>query len=226
MIVTEEIFICVLDFEATCEDQSPIHEVIEFPSVLYKWTIKYNKKNPMYIIESKVEIISEFQQFVKPKNDPVLSEFCKNLTHITQESVDNGLPFPTVLDNHYKWLQSHIPYFAHQDVFIMTCGDWDLKTMAPIEYRNYEMKAVPSIYLQWINIKNEFFFHFRTDRNIRSNVRGLAGMVEYLGMEFVGQPHSGIDDCRNIGRVFEKLVSQGYLLRDHHSFRSIYYDGH
>ena len=52
----------ILDFEATCVKNGKIfpQEIIEFPSVL----IRNN------------EIISEIQQYVKPKFKPKLSEFC------------------------------------------------------------------------------------------------------------------------------------------------------
>ena len=30
-------YICVLDFEATCWKENNNHEIIEFPSILWKW---------------------------------------------------------------------------------------------------------------------------------------------------------------------------------------------
>ena len=36
------------------------------------------------------EIVSEFQEYVKPKYNPRLTDFCKELTAITQEQVDEG----------------------------------------------------------------------------------------------------------------------------------------
>jgi inhibitor of KinA sporulation pathway (predicted exonuclease) len=220
---TREIYICVLDFEATCEDQSPVHEVIEFPSVLCKWTMTYNQQNSNQIIQSSVEYISEFQQFVKPKHDPILSEFCKNLTHISQESVNNGIPFPAAMDLHHQWLQSQIPGFETQELYLMTCGDWDLKTMAVMEYNNYHMRDIPSAYLQYINIKDEFKFMTRKDESQKRRRNGLAGMLSYFRLDFIGQPHSGIDDCRNTARVFEKLVESGYAISSHKSIQKVFY---
>lgn len=38
---------------------------------------------------------------------------------------------------------------------------------------------------------------------------GLCGMLSSLGMKFEGNEHSGIDDARNILRVFYKMVEDG-----------------
>jgi DNA polymerase III alpha subunit (gram-positive type) len=72
-------YICILDFEATCWDNSRDHEIIEFPSVLLKWND-----------DNEITIVDEFQIFVKPKKYPVVSEFCRKLTGITQEIVNKG----------------------------------------------------------------------------------------------------------------------------------------
>ena len=86
MTEQNDVYICVLDFEATCwEDMAnKKHEVIEFPSVLLKWN------------KDKKEVIklSEIQMYIKPKYNSTLSDFCTNLTGITQNLVDNGISFP------------------------------------------------------------------------------------------------------------------------------------
>lgn len=69
-------YICVLDFEATCDD---ITKMIEFPSVLLKWDQSLGN----YVGKC------QFQQFCKPKIYPNLTKFCKELTGI-QEQTDAG----------------------------------------------------------------------------------------------------------------------------------------
>ena len=81
-------YIIVLDFEATCQDenssqkkQGDVNEIIEFPSVVIDISV------------SPPKIVDEIQQFVKPAYNPKLSNFCKNLTSITQQQVDSGKSF-------------------------------------------------------------------------------------------------------------------------------------
>ena len=74
----------VFDLEATCweERDNRRNETIEIGAVL---------------INEKQEVISEFQQFVKPLMNPVLSDFCTNLTSIQQADVDDAPLFPEAI---------------------------------------------------------------------------------------------------------------------------------
>uniref|UniRef100_A0A7S4KAW0 Exonuclease domain-containing protein n=2 Tax=Odontella aurita TaxID=265563 RepID=A0A7S4KAW0_9STRA len=39
----------------------------------------------------------------------------------------------------------------------------------------------------------------------------MAGMLRELGMELRGRHHSGIDDCRNIARICERMLKDGWV---------------
>lgn len=94
-------YICVVDFEATCEVDNPSdfhHEIIEFPMVLIN-------TNTLEIVSEDFEVrlwrssasdciskrvfpflwqVDSFQEYVKPELNPQLSDFCVKLTGITQ----------------------------------------------------------------------------------------------------------------------------------------------
>lgn len=72
-------YLLVLDFEATCWESGTRtnQEIIEFPTLLYN------------IQERKVE--ATFHKYVKPVQDPTLSEFCTQLTGITQVRFSSNL---------------------------------------------------------------------------------------------------------------------------------------
>lgn len=40
----------------------------------------------------------------------------------------------------------------------------------------------------------------------------IGAMLEYLGMEFEGNPHSGLDDSQNISRICLRLLRDGAFL--------------
>lgn len=87
-------YICIIDFEATCEEGNPpefIHEIIEFPVVLLN--------------THTLEIEDTFQQYVKPEINTQLSDFCINLTGITQDQVDRAGTFPQVLKKVIDWMK-------------------------------------------------------------------------------------------------------------------------
>jgi len=177
---------CILDFEATCSEGSDEHEVIEFPSV---------------IVDPETMAIwpQTFQCFVKPKHDPKVTPFCHKLTGITQEQVDGGITFPEALKKHEKFL-SIFP----APIYIITCGDWDLRTMMPIECSNWKIKPSGQ-YTRWINIKKEFSRFYQLEGS-----HDMVKMLEHLKLPLIGRHHSGIDDCGNIARIVVKMLEDGW----------------
>lgn len=98
-------YICVVDFEATCEEDNPsdfLHEIIEFPMVLINThTLEIvsrccDEGRIIYFSICRVSFVitqmffhfilqvDTFQEYVKPELNPQLSDFCVKLTGITQ----------------------------------------------------------------------------------------------------------------------------------------------
>lgn len=183
-------YYCVLDFEATCIENKVLYnqEIIHFPSILYK------------LEDNQLELISTFNEYVKPTIDTRLSEFCTNLTGIQQETIDQANTFKSVFKKHWLWLDEH---HALENLVFITVGDWDLSTMLPKQLKLLNMKQKKE-YTRWINIKKEFktFYGFKSS--------GLNSMLQFLGMEFIGRPHNGYDDTFNTARIFEKMVGDGH----------------
>ena len=187
-LMPNDLYVCVLDFEATCWDGSKEHEIIEFPSVLWRWSKK-----------KEVARVDEIQIFVKPTHNPTVSEFCHNLTGITQAQVDNGVSLKDALKQHYQWLTQHVPN-ADLVVFV-TCGDWDLKTMLPNDLAANNLSYPSPAYRKYLNIKRAFRDVTQTRKSL-----SMVNMLKALNLELEGRHHSGIDDCRNISKIFVKLV--------------------
>lgn len=178
----------ILDFEATCiENGRPKpQEIIEFPSVVMD--------------VNTLEIIDQIQLYVKPVHHKILSKYCTNLTGIEQHTVDAANTFNSVFTEYNNWVWQY-----PNSVFI-TCGDWDLKTMLPQQCHTSKVK-IPSCYKNWINIKREFEKHYN------AKAGGLAGMLNYHNMKFIGRPHSGLDDCVNTARIWKKCSMMAISLR-------------
>lgn len=192
MIMNFPDYICVLDFEATCENKPYFdNEIIEFPSVLLKWN------------GTNYEPISEFQKFCKPLLDPTVSDFCLNLTGITQQQVNLGENFPNVIDDHYNWLMAN----TNGNFYILTCGYWDLGIVMISECKKWAMTPKP-IYRKLINIKNEYRDFYTKQRGI-----GMAAMLTELNIILEGRHHSGIDDCRNIAKILQRMILDGYKFK-------------
>ena len=191
------LYFLVLDFEATCKEEGKQeHEIIEFPCLLVR--------------SDTMEVVSVFHEYVRPVHNPILSKFCIQLTGITQDMVDDQPTFTEVLKNFESWYREH--NLNPQIATFVTCGLWDLKTMLPQQCEN---SKVPIPYFlrvgpggEFVNIKYTFATHTGT------KPKGLQAMLNMLGLEFEGRPHSGIDDCRNITRILANFVKDGVVIEN------------
>lgn len=108
----------ILDLEATCWKQGMPRakmETIEFGSV------KLNLET--------LQVEDEFAMFVRPTLEPELSDFCKELTAIRQQDVDNAALFPEVLNKFVNW-------FGDKENMLCTWGDYDVGQIKMKIFRN------------------------------------------------------------------------------------------
>ena len=198
-------YLCVLDFEATCngdQEEAPTpQEIIEFPTLLLN--------------VATGEIESTFHYYIKPDVHPKLSSFCTKLTGIQQATVDQGISLDEALIRHEQWLTEHqlVPWHLSNTMehwgttkktfLYLTCGDWDLLTCLPTQLA-HSGKSVPSCFQAWINVKHAY------EAQYGEKVRGMAFALAQLGLTLEGKHHSGIDDCKNIVRMCQRMMQDGW----------------
>lgn len=169
-------YFLVIDLEATCDEEKRIRtshmEIIEIGAVL--------------VDAETLDPLAEFQTFVKPVRNPVLTEFCKKLTTITQADVDNAPGFPVAI--------AYLRHFIDgQDALFCSWGDYDR--------RQFEQDAkLHKVALPFggrhLNVKKEFSTQLGVETRF-----GMAGALDRVGFELQGTHHRGIDDARNIARL-------------------------
>uniref|UniRef100_A0A8D0GGJ8 3'-5' exoribonuclease 1 n=1 Tax=Sphenodon punctatus TaxID=8508 RepID=A0A8D0GGJ8_SPHPU len=189
-------YICIVDFEETCEEGNQpefVHEIIEFPIVLLN--------------TQTLEIEDTFQQYVKPEINPQLSDFCVNLTGITQDLVDKADAFPQILQNVVDWMRQK-ELGTKFSYTILTDGSWDMSKFLNIQCRVSRIKY-PSFAKKWINIRKSYGNFYKVPRSQTK----LTTMLEKLGMNYDGRPHSGLDDSKNIARIAVRMLQDGCELR-------------
>jgi inhibitor of KinA sporulation pathway (predicted exonuclease) len=197
-----EYYLCVLDFEATCWENSKNKnqmEIIEWPSVLYKVTENENG------LKGTTQLIGEFHQYVKPTINFTLTAFCTQLTGITQNVVNNAGTFEIVYKNHIKWLSENVP--QNSNFIITTCGKWDLEIQLVKELyaKNFNLHGY---YKKFIDVKTEF------ETQYKMKAYGMKGMLRDLNLKLDGRHHSGIDDTRNISKIMLQIINDGRKFND------------
>ena len=172
----------IVDLEATCWEkrEGRSNEIIEIGAVC---------------IDDNLEIQDEFCEFVLPKINPILSDFCIDLTSISQEEIDQSKVFPVVINTFLEWINSF-----DGDYILCSWGHYDR-----VQFKNdCELHE-----LDWswtnrhISLKHQY-----------GKIKGLRrapGMKRALKSEKIpldGTHHRGIDDARNISKIFNKYYQQ------------------
>jgi len=177
-----------------------LQEIIEFPAVLIN-------------LETGI-IEKEFHRYLRPVEYPILSDYCKNLTGIAQKTVDEGELFPNVVEDFRKWMKDTVKEknlilpkttksLPEGNCALVSWGNWDFLIQLKNECTRKKVRR-PSFFNQWIDLK-EIYIELGTFK--KQFTFGEA--LEQAGIEFVGRPHSGMDDARNTAMLAYKMHKDG-----------------
>jgi inhibitor of KinA sporulation pathway (predicted exonuclease) len=186
-VESEKGYYLVIDLEATCFDkweEKPREEleIIEIGAAL--------------VDDKTLEVVSTFDGIIQPKLYPSLSAYCRQLTGITQEMVDNASSFSVVLENFMVW-QSMFPGTKK----FCSWGEYDKNQLKADCHR--AGVELPDVLTEHFNIKKLY-----TEKYNNKGLIGLGKAMKKMKLEFVGSPHRGIDDAINIAAVLKKLLTE------------------
>ncbi|XP_028264834.1 ERI1 exoribonuclease 2 [Parambassis ranga] len=203
-------FLIVIDFESTCwrEKNNYGQEIIEFPAVLLN--------------TSTGEVESEFHTYVQPQEHPILSQFCTELTGITQMQVEAGIPLQICLSRFTRWLQnlqlergvvfpnkqqkSSGPLPSQKLCTFLTWSDWDLGVCLQYECKRKQLHK-PDVLNSWIDLRSTYRLFYD------KKPKGLNGALQDLGIQFAGREHSGLDDARNTAHLAARMMRDGCVMK-------------
>lgn len=172
----------ILDLEATCWENrnTQPNEIIEIGALA---------------VNDQKEILGEFTRFVKPKVHPFLSDFCTQLTTITQDQVDEADHFPEVLSNFQNWILSF-----GDDYWLCSWGYYDKTQLI----KDCQLHSLSTEWLQnHISLKHQYAQIKKLNRPV-----GMPGALKTEKIPLEGIHHRGIDDARNITQIFLKYFDQ------------------
>ncbi len=178
----------IFDLEATCweNDKSKTSEIIEIGAVK---------------LNGRLEIIDTFSKFIKPVIHPVLSDFCTKLTSIEQRNVDTANIFGDVMVEFEDWITS-----SETEVTLCSWGFYDKKQIfRECKAKNYSGR-IHDLLDRHISIKHQF-----------AEIKGISpcGMsqaLDLLGLPLEGTHHRGIDDAKNITKIFMEVFDKLKML--------------
>ena len=139
--------------------------------------------------------LDHFQRFVRPLRRPLLTPFCRKLTHITQANMDGAAPFSEVWALFERWLGQHQPRLEGW----ASWGDYDRKQLE-LEWQRHGLSSALA-QTPHVNLKQRFAKARRLDKPL-----GLNGALQLAGLQFHGQQHRALEDARNTARLLPLIL--------------------
>lgn len=145
------------------------------------------------LLDSNLQIIDEFSKFVKPVKNPILTSFCKNLTKIKQEYVDEANIFENEIIKFAKWAEQY--------------GEYTFTAWGGFDHRHIQRES------EWKKITNpisknnlNYKVRFAKLKNLkRRNGVGVRKALNIMNMQFEGTPHRAIYDTKNVVRIMQQV---------------------
>jgi inhibitor of KinA sporulation pathway (predicted exonuclease) len=172
----------VIDVEATCWEPPEVQPANEISEIIEIGIAVVNIDNR--------EIEKNDSILVRPQKSKV-SKFCTKLTTLTQEQVDKGVTFQEAM----KTLRDE---YDSQNRLFVSWGDYDRK-MFERNCKDYGVKY--PFGPRHMNLKNAFAVLNGLDREV-----GLDSALPYYSLTLEGTHHRGVDDAKNIAKIFQNIV--------------------
>jgi inhibitor of KinA sporulation pathway (predicted exonuclease) len=173
----------VIDLEATTDEGGwPVTEmeIIEIGATL---------------VDRKGRELDHFQRFVRPLRRPLLTPFCRELTHITQANIDAAQSLSEVWPAFERWLDHHHSRLQGW----ASWGDYDRKQLLQ-EWQRLQLDSALSR-VPHMNLKQRFAKARRLERPL-----GLNAALQLAGLQFTGQQHRALEDARNTARLLPLIL--------------------
>jgi inhibitor of KinA sporulation pathway (predicted exonuclease) len=183
----------IVDLESTCvENKDPNfqNEIIEIGAV------KVNHKG---------EVLGEFQAFVKPVRNPILSDFCKELTTITQAEVDAAKSFRYVLPSFLNWCSeeqdAELPMKdMFNNVWFCSWGYYDKSQFRKdCDFHSFVTDWIDN----HISLKHQHGAMIGIPRGL-----GMKAALNKLKIKFEGVQHRALSDAKGITNIFLSLFDK------------------
>jgi inhibitor of KinA sporulation pathway (predicted exonuclease) len=170
--------------------------VVDLEATCWKESVDRNRSETIEIGAVCLEsgdgpVVSEFAEFIKPVVEPTLSDFCTQLTSITQADVDEADYFWSVFPRFVEWIGDE-PYR------LCSWGGYDLNQFRR-DCDRHKLE-LPSTFEPHINLKKEFA------RVMKVKLCGMAAALKISRIPLEGTHHRGIDDARNIAKLARLIL--------------------
>lgn len=178
------------EFTAKTAKDRGIPEIIQCAFLIYR--VKVSESGDLLDI-AKVPI-KTYQAFVKPIYTTQLSDYIKELTGISQQSVDDGISFKEVIDDIYSLVQKY-----HIDS-IVTWGPDKGMLKKNFYFSDYNKKRAAEI----LNLFDDISFKISKMFGYEYPI-SQSNMCKHLHLEESGVHHDAYNDAVDLARIIQAI---------------------
>lgn len=200
MELEAEIWIC-LDFEWTCDEgeERKVHpeegEIIEFAYAVL------DAKNGT--------VASEGQYYCKNTKTPI-TDFCTNLTGISDETLKNAGTLKDALDALEHDLKAE--GLKGRPTCAVAHGSADLELMLPANCKALGLE-IPTALRRYVDLRTTAQHHVAKCGRVGVRASTLKQICDALKVEMIGEEHCGLDDSWMVLRSTQELLKAGAEMR-------------
>lgn len=170
----------IYDLEATCwRSRAPKKvEVIEIGAVK---------------VNEFLEITDEFCAFIRPMLHPQISDFCTQLTSITQSDIEDAPAFDEAVADFESWIAPN-----EVRTVLMSWGEFDKRQLL-------HDSDLHHLELPWLRYHACLQHHYSKWKGSKNQI-GLKSALKMEGLSYSGTQHRAIEDARNMARLFQAIA--------------------
>lgn len=173
----------IFDLEANFkrDDSNFIRETIEIGAVK---------------VNEKLEVIDTFETFIKPLKNPIITDSCTELTTITNADVEHAPSFPEGAELFKNWIDLNEPFQ------LLSWGHYDKKQLK-------SDSAIHNLPTDWLASHDSLkHIHYEVILRKKGRAMGMERALQKANIPAVGTHHRGIDDAKNIAKIFTHYFNQ------------------
>jgi len=150
------------------------------------------------IVNNSVVYNDTFYSTIKPNNNSILSGFCKDITKLTQEQINNSKDFKTVLREFENWV-------GGTNTIFISWGREDIRALKRDNKNNgARLQIVNRIRNKHIDFQKEFSVYKLKSKNVISLIKA----IEQYNFRLEGVQHNPKDDSINTAKVYLQYINK------------------
>ncbi|HZK21260.1 MAG TPA: 3'-5' exonuclease [Oscillospiraceae bacterium] len=173
-----------------------------------EWNNAYSKKHKSFVneiieigavkLDSNLKTVDSFSLFIKAQLRKKLHSRVKELTNITNEDINTGVPFSKAMSIFRKWSNK-------EDSIVLTWGDTDIRVLIENFHYFNGINVIPFLN-KYINLQKytQTFLELSNSEQV-----GLQAAAEMLGIDIDGYSlHRALDDSYLSADIFRKVYNE------------------